>query len=51
MLIATCQYFCSPIIGEMEAHKLIIQALGDVGPALVNLGVFQIDNTLLSNSN
>ena len=50
-LIATCQYFCSPIIGDIEAHKLIIQALSDVGPALVNLGVFQIDNTLLSNSN
>lgn len=50
-LIATCQYFCSPIIGEMEAHKLIIQALSDIGPALVNLGVFQIDNTFLSNSN
>ncbi len=42
-LIATCQYFCSPIIGEADAHKLIIQAPGDVGPALVSLGVFQMD--------
>jgi hypothetical protein len=48
-LIATCQYFCSPIIGEADAHKLIIQALSDVGPALVSLGVFQIDQQLLSN--
>jgi hypothetical protein len=47
-LIATCQYFCSPIIGEKEAHQLIIQALQDVGPTLVNLGVFQVDNQLLS---
>jgi len=48
-LIATCQHFCSPIIGEGDAHKLIVQALGDVGPALVSLGVFQVDNGLLSN--
>lgn len=27
-LIAICQYFCSPIVGEVEAHKLIIRALG-----------------------
>ncbi len=46
-LIATCQYFCSPIIGEQEAHKLIIQALQDIGPTLVNLGVFRIDQRLL----
>lgn len=46
-LIATCQYFCSPIIGDADAHKLIIQALGDVGPALVSLGVFQVDRKLL----
>jgi hypothetical protein len=37
---ATCQHFCSPIIGEEDAHKLIIQALNDIGPALVTLGVF-----------
>jgi hypothetical protein len=47
-LIATCQYFCSPIIGEREAHQLIIHALQDVGPALANLGVFRVDNRLLS---
>lgn len=47
-LIATCQYFCAPIIGEQEAHKLMIQALSDIGPALVNLGVFVIDYALLS---
>ncbi len=47
-LIATCQYFCAPIIGEQDAHKLMIQALSDVGPALVNLGVFAIDYSLLS---
>lgn len=46
-LIAICQYFCSPIIGEEEAHKLIIQALGDVGPTLVSLRVFQISHHLL----
>lgn len=48
-LIAICQHFCTPIIGEGDAHKLIIQALGDVGPALVSLGVFQVDKKLLSN--
>jgi hypothetical protein len=47
-LIATCQYFCSPIIGEREAHKLIIQALQDICPALVNMGVFHVDMQLLS---
>ena len=48
-LIATCQHFCAPIVGERDAHKLIIQALGDIMPALVSLGVFQVDNELLSN--
>ncbi|MBX5452082.1 DUF4388 domain-containing protein [Thermogemmatispora sp.] len=48
-LIAICQYFCSPIVGEVEAHKLIIRALGDIAPALVSLGVFQVDNRLLLN--
>ncbi len=47
-LIATCQYFCAPIIGEVEAHKLIIQVLGEIGPALVTLGVFQINQRLLA---
>jgi hypothetical protein len=48
-LIAICQYFCSPLIGEVEAHKLMIRALGDIGPALVSLGVFQVDSRLLLN--
>ncbi len=47
-LISICQYFCAPIIGDSDAHKLMIQALGDVGPALVNMGVFRIDRALLS---
>ncbi len=47
-LIATCQYFCAPIIGEADAHKLMIQALGDVSPALISLGVFQVNNGLLA---
>lgn len=47
-LISICQYFCSPLIGDREAHRLIIRALQDIGPALVNLGVFQVDNRLLS---
>ena len=50
-LIATCQYFCSPIIGDKEAHRLIIQALQDVGPTLISLGVFQIDTRLLASPN
>lgn len=40
-LIATCEYFCSPIIGEEDAHRLIIRALGDVAPVLVSLGILQ----------
>lgn len=48
-LIATCQYFCSPIIGEREAHKLMISALREIGSALVLLGVFHIDNFSLRN--
>jgi hypothetical protein len=48
-IIATCQYFCSPMIGEQEAHRLIIQALQDIGPMLVNLGVFRVDQRLLMN--
>ena len=50
-LITICQYFCSPIIGEKEAHRLIIRALQDVGPALVGLGVFHVNNHLLSMGN
>ncbi|GAC1388755.1 MAG: hypothetical protein NVS4B11_11350 [Ktedonobacteraceae bacterium] len=47
-LLAICQYFCSPIIGEQNAHRLLVQALQDVGPALVSLGVFHFDTRLLS---
>lgn len=47
-LFAICQYFCIPIIGEKNAHKLLVQALRDVGPALVSLGVFHLDTRLLS---
>jgi hypothetical protein len=47
-LFATCQYFCASIVDERQAHQLIIQALQDVGPALVNLGVFQVDHDLLA---
>jgi len=47
-LIATCQYFCVPIIGEVEAHKLIIQGLGDLCTAMITLGVFRVNNGLLA---
>lgn len=50
-LIATCQLFCFPLIGEQDAHKLIIQALRDIGPSLVKLGVFRMDRQLLSSNN
>lgn len=47
-LIATCQYFCVPIIGEVEAHKLIIQGLGNICTSMIALGVFQVNNGLLA---
>lgn len=47
-LFETCQYFCAPIIGDEDAHKLLISALSDIGPALVKLGVFQLNRGLLS---
>jgi hypothetical protein len=47
-LFSICQYFCAPIIGDSDAHRLMIQSLGDVGPALVALGVFHIDRGLLA---
>ena len=37
-----------PLIGEMEAHKLIIQGLGDICTAMITLGVFRVNNGLLS---
>ena len=39
-LIATCRYFCSPLVGEENASRLIMQALNGMGPALASLGVF-----------
>jgi hypothetical protein len=47
-LLATCQYFCAPIIGEADAHKLMIQAMGDLCTSLISLGVFQVNNNLLA---
>jgi len=47
-LIATCQYFCAPIVGEADAHKLMIQAMGDLCTSLISLGVFQVNNRLLA---
>lgn len=47
-LLATCQYFCVPIVGEVDAHRLVIQAMGDLCPALISLGVFQVNNRLLA---
>jgi len=40
-LLATCRHFCSPIIGEENARRLIMQALNGIGPALASLGVFE----------
>ncbi len=47
-LIATCQYFCVPLIGEVEAHKLVIQGMGDLCTAMITLGVFRVNNGLLA---
>lgn len=47
-LIAICEYFCIPIVGEVNAHSLLIQALRDIAPALASLGVFRLDNTQLT---
>jgi len=41
-LIATCRYFCSPIIGEENADALILQALNGISPALASMGVFKV---------
>lgn len=46
-LFAICQYFCSPMIGEREAHRLILLALQDLAPPLSNMGVFHVDQRLL----
>lgn len=47
-LISICQYFCAPIIGEADAHKIMILALGDLSTSLISLGVFQVNNGLLA---
>jgi hypothetical protein len=47
-LFSICQYFCAPIIGDADAHKLLISALGDVGPALVSLGTFKVEKRFQS---
>lgn len=41
-LITICQYFCSPIIGEREAHQLMRQALMGLEGSFVRLGVFAV---------
>ena len=47
-LIAICQHFCSPIIGESDAHRLILQALQELALPLATMGVFRINNHLLA---
>ena len=46
-LIAICQHFCTPIIGEKDAHRLILQALQELALPLATMGVFRIHNHLL----
>jgi len=41
-LLATCRHFCTPIIGEENARRLLVRALGDIGPSLINLGIYNI---------
>jgi hypothetical protein len=41
-LLATCRHFCTPIIGEENARRLLVRALGDLGPALINLGIYNV---------
>jgi len=47
-LIAICQLFCTPIIGERYAHRLILQALQELALPLAMIGVFRIHNHLLA---
>jgi hypothetical protein len=46
-LIAICQHFCTPIVGERDAHRLILQALQELALPLATMGVFRINNHLL----
>jgi len=41
-LIVTCRHFCSPMIGEENARRLILRALNDIGPALASLGIANV---------
>lgn len=50
-LIAICQHFCTPIIGERDAHLLILQALQELTPPLASLGVFRVNTFLLTDNN
>ena len=45
-LFAICEYFCSPIIGEQDAHQLMIRTLREIAPMLTQLGIFQLDRQL-----
>ena len=47
-LLAICQHFCTSIIGERDAHLLILQALQELALPLATIGVFRIDNRLLA---
>ncbi len=47
-LFATCQHFCAPIIGDDDAQKIMLQALGNLAPHLIRLGVFPIADQTLS---
>lgn len=38
-LFTTCQHFCAPIIGDDDAHALMLQALSNLTPHLMSLGV------------
>ena len=49
-LITICQHCCVPLLGEKEASKLIIQALQDISPALINVGVLRIDDRSFSSN-
>lgn len=50
-LIATCQIFCSPLIGDREAHNLIVRAVQEIGPSLAHLGVMSMDGNKFSETN
>jgi hypothetical protein len=47
-LLAICQHFCTSIIGEKDAHLLILQALKELALPLATMGVFRINNRLLT---